>query len=72
MVGSPAFEAARKYLPVSVREVIKRTFSNKLDEKPVLPMAARRTLWRLLEDDVCTIEELLGRRLEAWREGEMA
>ena len=72
MVGSPALEAARKYLPAPVREVIKRTFSNKPDEKPVLPVAAKRTLWRLLEDDVRTVEELLGRRLDVWRQGESA
>ena len=26
-------------------------------------------LWRLLEDDVNTVEQLLGRRLDAWRQG---
>lgn len=72
MVGSPAFEAARKYLPTPVREVVKRTFSNKLDGKPALPALARATLWRFLEDDVSTIEELLGRRLDVWHQGELA
>jgi Sulfotransferase domain len=41
---------------------------NTLSQKPQCSERLRGTLWLLLEDDVSCIEELLGRRLEVWRQ----
>ena len=35
--------------------------------QPQLSVSLKQVLWRLVEDDVCTIEHLLGRRLNIWR-----
>ncbi len=69
MVRSDIFQAMRPYVPASIRQPVRRLFSNKLEEKPHFPPELRRTLWRFLEDDVRNIEELLGRRLDVWRQG---
>lgn len=70
MVSSRVFEVVRASLPTSIRKAIRRSLSSKLDKKPDFSPALRQTLWRFLKDDARNIEELLGRRLDAWREGE--
>jgi hypothetical protein len=68
-VNSRAFRAAKSCLPEAVRKPIRSLLSNRLEERPCFSPTLRQTLWRFLEDDVRGIEELLGRRLEVWREG---
>lgn len=69
IVRSSAFQAVRPIISTSIREPIRRLLTNELDEKPHFSPALRQTIWRFLEDDVCGIEELLGRRLDVWRLG---
>ena len=60
----------RNIVPAAVRQPIRhRLLSNTITEKPVFARQTRLDLWRLVEDDVHTIEQLLGRRLEGWRKG---
>lgn len=68
LVGSPAFQRARPHVPAAIRRPVRNLLSNKLEEKPSFSPSLRQTLWRFLEDDVRGIEELLGRRLDLWRE----
>lgn len=64
------FQRMRSIIPASVRQPIRhRLLSNKLDEKPSFSPEVKQSLWRLLEDDVNTVERLLGRWLDSWRRG---
>jgi hypothetical protein len=56
-------------VPVSIRKAGLSLFSNRLKEKPPFSAALKGSLWRAVADDVRRVEELLGYRLEAWREG---
>ncbi|MFO7664755.1 MAG: sulfotransferase [Chloroflexota bacterium] len=67
---SDAFQKVRNMVPAAIRQPIRhRFFSNKIDEKPHFSIETRQALWRLLEDDVHTVETLLNRRLDQWRTG---
>lgn len=69
-VKTSAFQRLRTIVPESIRQPVRhRLLSNTLEEKPEMTPQTKRTLWRLVEDDVLTVEKLLGRRLDAWREG---
>jgi hypothetical protein len=64
------FQKMRDVVPASIRQPIRhRLLSNKIEAKPTFAPELRRAIWRLVEDDVRVIEELLGRRLEGWRAG---
>lgn len=70
VVRTSAFRKIRNVVPASIRQPIRhRLFSNKLEQKPEVRKETKQAIWRLLEDDVRTIEDLLGRRLEVWRRG---
>ncbi|MBP8949282.1 MAG: hypothetical protein KBG73_10600, partial [Candidatus Promineofilum sp.] len=67
---SSAFQKMRNLVPAAVRQPIRhRLLSNTITAKPTFARETKLDLWRLLEDDVHTVEQLLGRRLEAWRQG---
>ena len=70
LVRTSAFENLRSYVPVSIRQPLRRALGRQMDEKPHFSLALRRDLWRFLEDDVRAIEELMGRRLDLWRDEE--
>ena len=63
------FQAIRLRIPSSIRKTIRPYLANRLDKKPYFLPALKETIWRFVEDDVVTIEGLLGRRLEIWRNG---
>jgi hypothetical protein len=64
------FQKMRNVVPAAIRQPIRhRLFSNKIAEKPSFSPETKRALWRLLEDDVHVVEELIGHRLEGWRRG---
>ena len=58
-------------LPRFARRRILEISGRRLARKPEFGPELRETLWRLLESDVCLIEDLLGRRLDVWRSGRM-
>lgn len=67
---SDTFQKMRNVVPASIRQPIRhRLLSNKIQEKPYFSPEIRLALWRLLEDDVQTVEGLLGRNLNIWRRG---
>mgnify|MGYP000846279216 FL=1 len=67
---SDAFQKVRNVVPASIRQPIRhRLLSNKIEEKPYFSPEVKAALWRLLEDDVYTVERLLGRGLNVWRRG---
>jgi len=67
---SEMFQKMRSIIPAAVRQPIRhRLLSNTIDEKPAFARETKQALWRLVEDDVHTVEQLLGRRLENWRRG---
>jgi hypothetical protein len=68
-VRSPWFQAVRTHIPAGLRKPVKRALSNTITEKPNFSPELKRDLWRLVEDDVGVVEELLGRRLDLWRRG---
>ena len=57
------------HVPSTLKRVARRGIGKKIEEKPEFSPALKETLWRLLEDDVETVETLLGRRLDLWRQG---
>ncbi len=70
VVRSGAFQKLRAVVPASIRQPMRhRLFSNTLEEKPEFSAVTRQNLWRLVEDDVRVVEDLLGRRLDQWRDG---
>jgi hypothetical protein len=69
LTTSSAFDLARTYLPPSIRRPIRRLLSDQLDEKPVFSSELKCELWRLLADDVVSVEQWLGRPLPIWRKG---
>ena len=67
---SDVFQKMRSIIPAAVRQPIRhRLLSNTINEKPAFAATTKQALWRLLEDDVHTVEQLLGRRVEQWRRG---
>ncbi len=56
-------------VPDAVRSKTRQMFGRKLDEKPVFSPTLKQLIWRFVEDDVAYVEELMGRRLDIWREG---
>jgi hypothetical protein len=67
LVNTELFRTMRGIVPASVRQSVRRQLSNKLDQQPEFSPALQADLWRLLADDVCAIEEILGRRIESWQ-----
>ncbi|HMT20686.1 MAG TPA: sulfotransferase domain-containing protein [Promineifilum sp.] len=64
------FRKMRGVVPEAIRQPIRhRLLSNKIDEKPYFAPEVKQALWRLLEDDVHTIEQILGYSLNSWRRG---
>lgn len=68
-VTTDAFRFARTALPESIRKPIRRLLSNSMDEKPHFGSELKQEIWRFVEDDVGFVENLLGRRLDKWRQG---
>ena len=67
---SELFQKVRGVVPAAIRQPIRhRLLSNKIDEKPHFAPEVKQALWRLLEDDVLTIEQMLGYILNVWRRG---
>ena len=67
---SELFQKVRGVVPASIRQPIRhRLLSNKIEEKPYFSSEVKQALWRLLDDDVHTIEQLLGYGLNVWRRG---
>ena len=67
---SELFQKVRGVVPAAIRQPIRhRLLSNKIDEKPHFAPEVKQALWRLLEDDVLTIEQMLGYSLNVWRRG---
>jgi hypothetical protein len=69
MVKSSAFQAVRPHLSASIRQPIRRRFSNRLETRPYFSQSLKETIWRFVEDDVRCLEELLDRRLDIWGPG---
>ena len=68
IVQTGAFQTLRSRVPASIRRPVRRLLSNRLESRPELSPQLRRTIMRLVEDDVRYVESLLERRIEPWRE----
>lgn len=62
------FDLVRANVPASIRQPVRRSLSNRLDESPSFSPELKLELWRWLEDDVTAIESVLGRTLSVWRD----
>ncbi len=60
------------YVPDGLRKALKKQLGTRIEQKPVFSPLLRETIWRFLESDVCQIEEIMGRRLDIWREAHLA
>lgn len=67
ITSSNLFQSYRLYVPEKLRFALRGLVSNTLNEKPEFPTALRETLYRLLFDDIASVEDLLGRPVEAWQ-----
>lgn len=65
----PLVKTLRKAVAPSLRTQLRRYTGKKLEAKPEFDADLKMMLWRFLEDDVCMVEELLGRELTSWRQG---
>lgn len=68
-VASDFFQSVRTYIPNAIRQPIRRSMANRVEEKPTFSPELRQEIWRWLEDDVHALEGLLGRQLDRWRQG---
>ena len=68
MQSSTVLRAVASKVPSSMRRAARPYFCNRLEAKPEFSPELKLTLWRMLEDDVAAIEDMLGRRLVTWRE----
>ncbi len=66
---APLLKQMRNFVPPSIRTMIRQQTGKKLEQKPTFTPELKQLLWQFLVDDVCTVEEILGRRLENWRQG---
>lgn len=66
--ATPLVEMALGYLPQAMRRQARRQLGNTLTTKPAMSPALRQLLWRFLEDDLCALEQIMGRRLDCWRQ----
>ena len=57
----------RIYVPENIRYFLRSYVKNTLDIKPEFSPALRKAMRRLLDDDINTIEALLGRPIPAWQ-----
>lgn len=55
-------------LPPKLRRFVRGKLANRIEKKPVFSPVLRETLWRFLLPDVRRIEQIMGRRLDLWRE----
>ena len=69
LTSSTMFRSVRSYIPAVLRQPIRKRLSNQIEEKPEFSDQLRRMLWRFVEDDVYSIEKIVGRQLPIWREG---
>lgn len=67
ITGSNIFQAYRLYVPEKIRFALRSLVSNTLHEKPEFPSSLRETLYRLLFDDIASVEALLGRPVDVWQ-----
>lgn len=68
-VRSETFQAVRSLIPAAIRQPIRRALSTTIAEKPRFSAELRQDIWRMVEDDVCFVEQWIGRRLDLWRQG---
>ena len=61
------FQSLRIYVPENIRYFLRSYVKNTLDIKPEFSPALRKAMRRLLDDDINTIEALLGRPIPAWQ-----
>jgi hypothetical protein len=66
---SAPIQAILPFASTTLRKAMRNKLGNKLDTKPEFSPTLKQLLWRFLEDDVCNIESIMGRRLSIWREG---
>lgn len=69
LTHSPLFQSMRSIIPATIRQPLRRRLSNQIDAKPIFSAELKHHLWRFVEDDVYTIEKVMGRPLTIWREG---
>jgi hypothetical protein len=67
--GSRLAERLLERAPGHIRKIAQKYLYFSVQNKIELPDSVKQTLWRSLENDVLYIEELLGRRLDIWRNG---
>lgn len=58
-----------RFVPMAVRQKARQSIGKKLVQKPEFSRDLRQLIWRFLEDDVKTVESIIGRRLDSWRKG---
>lgn len=67
IVTTSPVQALLKWIPSSTRKDIRPYFAIALEKKPEFSQILKETIWRFVEDDVVAIEEILGHRLDIWR-----
>jgi hypothetical protein len=66
--GSTLLRRVIHHLPASIRNQASSVLYHKSESPPNVSSDLRHALWLLLEDDISFVEELLGFRLEMWRQ----
>lgn len=62
-------KVATEQVSPALRQLMKRYMGKRLETKPTFTPELKQMLWRFLEDDVCAVEEYMGRHLAVWRQG---
>lgn len=70
VANTSLFQTVRPHIPSGIRKPIRRFLSDRLQIKPSVSKETRRTIWRLVEEDVRGIEKILERTLDSWYPGD--
>ena len=69
LLDSRIVQAVTASIPARLRRGVRSRFGKKLTEKPRFSTELKQVIWQQLEEDVAEVEQILGRRLDHWREG---
>lgn len=67
LTNTDLFQSLKTYVPREIRHFLRNYVSNTLEEKPEFSASLKQSIRRLLVDDIQSIEDLLGRKIEAWK-----
>ncbi len=67
IANTEAFMVIGQLFPKKLRRALRKRLSRRLEHKPQFSVDLQRSIWCAVENDVCRIEQFLGREIRQWR-----